>query len=72
MQLLYIDHVHFDGQYAARLRPTIKSWNSIKLSQREKREIEVGMFGTGKVLQRLQNTKDKKVEVKILLLYIYV
>ncbi|CAH1438405.1 unnamed protein product [Lactuca virosa] len=47
-QLLYVDHVEFDGQYAARLRPAIKSWNSHKLSQREKREIEVGMFGTGK------------------------
>ncbi|CAH1446719.1 unnamed protein product [Lactuca virosa] len=60
--LLYVDHVHFDGENAARLRPAIKSWNSHKLSQREKREIEVGMFGTGKVLQRLQNTKDIKVE----------
>lgn len=71
MQLLYVDHLDFDGQNGACLRPAIKSWDSYKMGQREKHEIAAGIFEIGKVLERLQNIKDKKVEVKILLLYIY-
>ncbi|CAH1453910.1 unnamed protein product [Lactuca virosa] len=60
--LLYVDHVQFDEENDLRLRPTIKNWDSIKMKKRETSEMKVGMFGTGKILERLQNITDKKIE----------
>lgn len=35
------------------------------MKKQETTEMKVGMFGTGKILERLQNITDKKIEVKI-------
>ncbi|CAH1448073.1 unnamed protein product [Lactuca virosa] len=60
--LLYVDHVQFDEENDLRLHPAIKNWDSIKMKKRETSEMKVGMFGTGKILERLQNITDKKIE----------
>lgn len=44
-QLLYLDRTKFDDVPVSRLRPVFKNWKGA-IVIREKREVELGSFGT--------------------------